>query len=342
MTISTLATDYSELHVIQDPQTELQAVICLHQPNQKIAIGGCRMMAYPSINAAIDDAVRLSRAMLYKAVINDLPYAGGKAVIVLPKKGNRKLLLARFADLINSLAGKFITTIDSGTSADDMALIHQTSSYVLGYQPEETALISQSTAVGVYNSMLAAIEHTCPQADLAGLHIAIQGVGHVGYQLAKILHARGAQLTVADINAELTAICATKFNAKVVAPEEIFAVRCDIFSPCALGQVINSETVNIIRAKMIIGSANEQLAAPGLAEKLHQRGILYLPDFVINAGGLIHVSQLVQQSSLTTIHTQVKLIHERVRQLLQEAAISHSSPLTVANAKVKRILAGSG
>ncbi len=319
----------NELHIFEDKSLDFSAVISLKKYGRGPAIGGCRMLSYPTLDAAIMDANRLAHAMSYKAAISELPHDGGKAVIILPKGiANREAILKRFAECVDSLNGQYITTIDSGTTQADMSIIKKYTSHVTGFiredQPEDNPSIS--TALGVYKGILAAAKLRDGREDLAGLHIAIQGVGSVGYLLAKYLYEAGATLTVCDTDTKRAKRCFEEFNANIVDSSEIYAVSCDVFSPCALGRIINPQTLPHLKAKIIAGAANDQLSAKQLAGELAKRDIFYVPDYLINAGGLIHLSLQEENKSQEVITEYVERIENRIMSL---AALAEQKNITL-------------
>lgn len=317
----------SELHIFQDQALDFSAVISLKKYGRGPAIGGCRMLPYPNLDAAINDANRLAHAMSYKAAISQLPHDGGKAVIMYSPRADRRAVLRRFSECVDSLNGRYITTIDSGTSQADMSVIKQYTSHVTGYLDEQHIENnpSVSTALGVYRGIQVAIQLINGTHSLAGLHVAIQGVGSVGYFLANHLHQAGARITVSDTDAVRAERCAKEFNATIVEPSAIYSVPCDIFAPCALGQIINSVTLPQFNTKVIAGAANDQLAAPELVNQLSERQILYVPDYLINAGGLIHLSLQQENKSNDVITEQVNGIADRILDLALRAEQQQTS-----------------
>ena len=316
----TTSADFSELHIAQDKAAEFYAVICLHQNGRGPALGGCRFIEYQSTNDAIQDAIRLSYAMSYKAAISELPHDGGKAVIVKPKQlKNRDLLLNRFAEFVDSLNGKYITTVDSGTNATDMAVIKNKTSHVIGYLDNEENNPSNSTALGVFRGIQAAVKLKHGSESLNGLHVAIQGIGSVGYRLARLLKDQGVRLTICDARKEIAAHCAEEFDALWVNPDSIFDVKCDVFSPCALGRIINEQTIQKLQTNIIAGAANDQLSSENLADELHKKDILFIPDYMINAGGLIHLSLEMQNKNKNDIDVAVNRIGSRILKLAEQA-----------------------
>lgn len=310
------SNDFTELHIAQDAAHDFFAVIALHRYGRGPALGGCRFVEYTSKNDAIQDAIRLSYAMGCKAAMSELPLDGGKAVILKPKNlKNREVILNLFAEFVDSLQGKYITTVDSGTQASDMAIIKNKTQYVAGYLLKEENNPSNSTALGVLRGIQSALQIKEGRSSLQGVRVAIQGVGSVGWRLARLLKQDGAELIISDANPKAVLQCAQELNAQIVNPDEIFDVDCDVFSPCALSRAITDETLPKIKAKIIAGAANDQLSQENLAKTLHEKGILYIPDYVINAGGLIHLALEIQNKTKQDIDVAVNRIGERIANL---------------------------
>ena len=287
---------FGELHLKTDVETGLHAIVAIHNLKFGPAIGGSRFIEYPDSLSAIRDAMRLGRGMTYKAAISGLPHGGGKAVIVRPKgmtEAQRVDIFAGFGQFVDSLGGRYITCEDSGTTVGDMTIVKQHTNSVLGYDPNSGSSGDPSplTALGVRRGIEAAAMFRWNRDNLDGLHVAIQGVGHVGYYLAKELHERGARLTVSDINKDNVQRCVNEFNAQVVEPSDIYSVQCDIIAPCALGAILNDDTIPQLNCEIIAGASNNQLAETRHGVMVMERDILYAPDYAINAGGLINVAQ---------------------------------------------------
>ena len=285
--------------VCSNPDVGLQAIIAVHSTVLGPGLGGVRMWPYGSTEEAITDVLRLSRGMTYKAAAAGLNLGGGKAVIVGdPKKDKTEALLRAFGRYVDSLNGLYITAEDVGTDIDDMEVIQHETRWVTGVSPELGGGGDPSpvTAFGVLQGILAAVAFQSGHgSSLAGRSVAVQGLGSVGYNLARFLREAGAKVFAADIDAGATARARDELGVEVVPTAEILAVPCDVVAPCALGAVLNDESIPRLRCRIVAGAANNQLADErrhGL--ELHARGILYAPDFVINAGGLISVySELV-------------------------------------------------
>ncbi len=315
------------LHIKSDQQTGLKAIIAIHNSRHGSALGGTRSMPYANETLAVNDVVQLAQGMSYKSAFADLTYGGGKAVLIQPEHiFDRNSYFAAYAELINSLNGKFITAVDVGTSIQDMDVLAQYSDYVLSTS-KQRGDPSTSTAQGVLQAIKSALYQHLNQYELNGIHVAIQGLGKVGIKLAQLLYTEGAVLSVSDLNPELTQICADIFQARIIKPENLINTHCDVLAPCALGQVITRQTIASIQAKIICGAANNQLDNPESAEKLHNKGIFYVPDYVANAGGLIHVVT----DSIDQRDRKITEIYSAVSDIYQRSKHSTLSPLAVAN-----------
>jgi leucine dehydrogenase len=285
--------DYEQVVFCQDKQSGLKAIIAIHDTTLGPALGGTRMWTYESEAAAIEDALRLAKGMTYKNAAAGLNLGGGKTVIIGdPRKDKSEELFRAFGRYIQGLNGRYITAEDVGTTVADMDLIHEETDYVTGISPAfgSSGNPSPVTAYGVYVGMKAAAKEAFGSDSLEGKVVAIQGVGNVAYTLCKYLHEEGAQLIVTDINKEAVQRAVEDFGARAVDPNEIYSVECDIYAPCALGATINDDTIPQLKAKVIAGSANNQLKDTRHGDIIHEMGIVYAPDYVINAGGVINVA----------------------------------------------------
>jgi leucine dehydrogenase len=288
--------DFGEVHFRLDKATQLRAIVAIHDSRLGPALGGCRFIEYDTDEAAYVDALRLARGMTYKAALSGLAHGGGKSVIIKPKtRFDRVALFRSFGRFIEDLRGHYITAEDSGTGLEDMEIVRTVTKHVTGIDPSHGGSGDPSpfTALGVRRGIEACVKFKLGRADLQGVHVAVQGVGHVGYHLCKELHAAGAKLTVADVDPHKSERAKREFGAAIAKLDEIAHVECDVFAPCALGAGINDETVPHLRAPIVAGAANNQLAEPRHGNDLHARGILYAPDYAINAGGLVNVAQEV-------------------------------------------------
>lgn len=290
------AYDYGEVHFKLDKATGLRAIVAIHDSRLGPALGGCRFIEYDTDDDALTDALRLARGMTYKAALAGLAHGGGKSVIIRPKQHfDRVALFRAFGKFIEDLRGHYITAEDSGTGLEDMEIIRTQTKHVTGIDPSHGGSGDPSpfTALGVRRGIEACVKFKLGKADLQGVRVAVQGVGHVGYYLCKELHAAGAKLTVADVDNFKSERAQREFGAAVVDINEVAKVDCEVFAPCALGAGINDDTVPHLKAKIVAGAANNQLAEPRHGDDLQARGILYAPDYAINAGGLINVAQEV-------------------------------------------------
>ena len=289
--------NHEQVAFFRDPDAGLRAIIAIHNTNRGPALGGCRMWPYTSEDEAIRDVLRLSRGMTYKSAVSNLDLGGGKAVII----GNARTdktpeLLRAMGRAVDRLGGRYIVAEDVGTSVADIRIIGEQTPHVAGIVDKQTrdggmrsGDPSPATAHGTFFGLRAAVKYKLGRDDLHGLKVAIQGVGNVGYRLAKQLHEAGAELWVSDIY-EDNLLRAADLGATIVGPDDIYGQDVDVFAPCALGAVINDATLPQLRAKIVAGAANNQLSEDRHGKELMGRGILYAPDYVINAGGIIDIS----------------------------------------------------
>lgn len=284
--------NYEQVVFCQDKNSGLKAIIAIHDTTLGPALGGTRMWSYATESEAVEDAIRLARGMTYKNAAAGLQLGGGKAVIIGDAKTDKSEEMFRaFGRYVQSLSGRYITAEDVGTTVHDMDTIFTETDYVTG-----TSGIGSSgnpgpvTAYGLYKGMKATAKEAFGSDSLADKTIAVQGVGNVAYRLCSYLHEEGASLVVTDISKDAVKRAVNDFGAKAVDPGDIYDVECDIYSPCALGGIINDATIKRIKAKAIAGSANNQLQSNKHGEMLYERGIVYAPDYVINSGGVINVA----------------------------------------------------
>jgi leucine dehydrogenase len=274
--------------------TGLHAIIALHSTVLGPAAGGCRIWPYASTAEAVADVLRLSRGMSYKNAMAGLPLGGGKAVIIgEARKAKTPDLLQSFGRVVDSLGGRYITAEDVGTTTADMEQVARATRYVagLGAAPGRAGGDpGPKTALGVFLGIKAAVRFRLGRADLEGVRVAVQGIGGVGYHLCRLLAGEGAQISVADVRPVLVERVVEELGARAVKPEEVLALDVDVLAPCALGAVLDSHSIPRLRARIIAGAANNQLAQGQDGASLQAAGILYAPDYVINAGGIISVS----------------------------------------------------
>ncbi|MGF7050544.1 leucine dehydrogenase [Paenibacillus sp. DS2015] len=285
--------DYEEVVFCQDKQSGLRAIIAIHDTTLGPALGGTRMWTYATEEDAIEDALRLAKGMTYKNAVAGLNFGGGKTVIMGdPRKDKNEAMFRAFGRYIQGLNGRYITAEDVGTTVSDMDIVYQETDYVAGISPTfgSSGNPSPATAFGIYQGMKAAAKEAFGSDSLEGKVVAVQGVGNVALNLCKHLHQEGARLVITDIHKEAVNRALELFPAKVVDPSEIIGVDCDIYSPCALGATINDESIPLLKAKVIAGSANNQLKEARHGDAIHELGIFYAPDYVINAGGVINIA----------------------------------------------------
>ena len=275
-----------------DRGSGLKAIVALHDTTLGPAVGGCRMWPYATEAEAITDVLRLSKGMTFKAAMADLPYGGGKTVIIGDCRTEKSEALFRaLGRCIDSLGGRYYTGEDVGTAPQDMDWAGEETAYVLGRtRGGGSGDPSPVTARGVWFGIRAAVRHKLQQSDLSGVRVAIQGLGHVGYNLARLLAQDGARLIVADIDRMRVERAADELSAKAVEVDEILSTECEVLAPCALGGVLNDDTIPRLACRIVAGAANNQLLEDRHGAALHARGILYAPDYVINAGGLINIT----------------------------------------------------
>ncbi len=274
-----------------DSDSGLKAIIAIHNLNRGPSLGGCRMWNYASDEEALTDVLRLSRGMTYKSALADLPYGGGKSVIIGDsKKIKSEALFRAMGRFVESLGGRYIVAEDVGISVPDVETMARETEHVAGTNKGGAGDPSPATAYGVFMGIRAAAKHRLGRDTLDGVVVAVQGVGHVGYHLCRYLAGEGAKLVVTDIDQTSVQRVVEELGAEAVAPQEIHRTASDVYAPCALGGVINDQTIDELSARIVAGSANNQLAEPRHGVALMERGILYAPDYLINAGGVIHIS----------------------------------------------------
>ncbi len=319
----------------RDEGSGLRALCGIHNTVLGPALGGCRMYPYKTEEEALTDVLRLSRGMTFKAAVSGLSLGGGKAVIIGdPKRDKSELLWRAFGRCVESLAGRYITAEDVGTSVRDMEEIRKETRHVVGISRAlgGSGDPSPVTAVGVFAGMRACIEEKLGRTSFEGLTVAVQGVGSVGYHLVGHLTRAGARVVVADVDAEALARVSKDFTVEVVPPAEIYAVRCDIFAPSAMGGVLNAETIPRLGCAIVAGAANNQLADEnGDGARLTDRDIVYAPDFVINAGGLINVANELEGYNQQRALAQAEGIYDTLKAVFAKARANKVPTYLAAN-----------
>ncbi|MBL8606967.1 MAG: amino acid dehydrogenase [Myxococcales bacterium] len=339
------AYDYGEVHFKFDKATGMKAIVAIHDSRLGPALGGCRFIEYDKEEDAVVDALRLARGMTYKAALAGLAHGGGKSVIIRPKTHfDRVALFRAFGHFLEDLRGHYITAEDSGTGLEDMEVIRSVTKNVTGVDPAHGGSGDPSpfTALGVRRGIEACVKMKLGKSSLEGVHVAIQGVGHVGYYLCKELHAQGAKLSVADVDKLKSERAQREFGATVVPLESIFQTACDVLAPCALGSALNDATIPTIKAKIVAGAANNQLAEPRHGDDLHARGILYAPDYAINAGGLVNVAQEVKGYDAAVSRERTMKIYDTIWEIAERSEKLNSPTYKIADILVEEKLGAVG
>ncbi|HWA90976.1 MAG TPA: Glu/Leu/Phe/Val dehydrogenase dimerization domain-containing protein [Rhizomicrobium sp.] len=335
---------HEQVAFFDDRATGLKAIIAVHSTAMGPACGGTRMYPYASADDALTDVLRLARGMSYKNAIADLPLGGGKAVILGdPAKDKSEARLSAYAEAVNALGGRYITAMDVGVGPKDMPAIARHTKYVAGFdQPGKKGGDSGPlTALGVFTGLKAAVKHRLGTDTTKGLAVAIQGLGKVGMDVARRLHAEGAKLVVADVSGDAVRRAVEAFGAREASPEGIVTADCDVFSPNALGAIVNDRTAMEIKAKVVAGGANNQLARDPHGKVLMERGILYAPDYVINGGGIIRVAGQIYDWDDAEIERRVLAIADTLSLIFRRADNEHQPTNVVADRMaVERIARG--
>jgi len=333
--------NHEQVVFCSDEETGLKAIIAVHSTKLGAAVGGCRLWNYASDEEALVDVLRLSRGMTYKNAMAGLSMGGGKSVIIGDaKKIKSEALFKAFGRALNGLGGRYVSAEDVNITTGDIAIANTETPYVTGTEGK-SGNPAPFTALGTYLGVKAAVKHKLKRDDLDGLTVAVQGLGSVGFYLCEHLHKAGAKLIVTDINEEALSKAEAQFGAKVVGLNEIYDVECDIYAPCALGATINDATIDRIKAKIVAGCANNQLAEPKHDQALVERGILYTPDYVINAGGIINVS-FEEDYCLDKATRKVEEIYDTLLDVFQKADTQGKPTGQVADEIAREIIAKGG
>jgi leucine dehydrogenase len=328
-----------EVHYYHDRQTNLKTIVVIHNTALGPASGGTRFWSYPTWESALEDALRLAKAMTYKCAAAGLSFGGGKSVILGDaKKDKTPALLRAYGKFIERFNGRFTTGEDVGMGHDDFLVIGQETRHIAGNQGivSDLALV---TAHGVLYGLRACCKTVYGSDSLKGKRIAVQGAGKVGYHLISRLHQEGAQIWVSDIDKKSLERVQREFGVKTVEPTEIFALECDIFSPCALGGMLNDQTIPMLNCQIVAGSANNQLKEARHGDRLHEFGILYAPDYVINAGGLIGGAQELLHGSMAQALKDAEAIYDRLLAIFEKSKREDLPPHRAADAIVEEKIA---
>ncbi|MFM7201417.1 MAG: Glu/Leu/Phe/Val family dehydrogenase [Myxococcota bacterium] len=330
-----LKQGHEQVIFCNDPTVGLKAIIAIHSTALGPSLGGCRMFPYKSEVEALEDVLRLSRGMTYKAAVAGLNLGGGKAVIIAdPQKDKTEALFRAFGRHVESLGGRYITAEDMGTKVKDMAYIRMETNHVVGLSAElgGSGDPSPVTALGTFSGIQACLEAVYGHDSLKGRSVAIQGLGNVGHHLARYLHQAGATLYFADVEVDRARQAQKEFGGHVVGLDEFFGLEVDVLSPCAVGGIFHEDTIPRLRAPIIAGAANNPLRDEQRdGRALHERGILYAPDYVINAGGLINVySELHHYPRERALH-EARSIREVVTRVIQISRAERITPTEASN-----------
>ncbi len=337
--------EHEEVVFFSDKRSGLRAIVAIHDSTLGPALGGCRMYPYDSTEKALHDVLRLSRGMTYKAAVAGLNLGGGKSVIIGdPKKYKNEILFRSFGRFVQGLGGRYITAEDVGTSVTDMEWVRMETRYVTGISRAlgGSGDPSPVTALGVYRGIKACVEKLSGTQSLKGLRVAVQGLGHVGYYLVRHLHDEGVKLIVNDVDTDRVKRVTSEFGAEFIEDDKIYSVDADIFAPCALGAIVNDETLGKFKFKIIAGAANNQLADEDKhGQQLMERGIIYAPDYVINSGGLINVYNELEGYNQEKALSQAKGIFDIVKGILdyadREKVPTHVASNKIAEERIRQV-----
>jgi leucine dehydrogenase len=340
--------EHELVELVHDPDCGLTAIIAVHSTHLGPGAGGTRFWHYPQPDGAMHDALRLSRGMSYKNAMAGLPMGGGKAVVLLGPDGEKTPdMLAAFGDAIDALGGRYVTAEDVGATEADMVAISKRTPHVCGLPAADGSVGGDPgpfTAMGIYHGIRAAVAHALGKDGIKGVHVAVQGCGSVGGGVARLLARDGARLTVSDIDGARAKTLAAEVGAQAVASDLIMGVACDVFSPNALGAILDEEGVARLDCAIVAGGANNQLARPEHGAMLAERGILYAPDYVINAGGIINVGleylcrQHGEPCDINEVRRRIAQIPERLEAIWRESETSGDAPAVVADAMARRLI----
>jgi phenylalanine dehydrogenase len=331
--------NHEQVVFCNDEETGLKAIIAIHNTTLGPALGGCRMRPYASVDEALEDVLRLSKGMTYKCAAADVDFGGGKAVIIGdPEKDRHPELFRAFGQFVESLNGRFYTGTDMGTTPEDFVYALKETNCIVGVNEEYGGSGDSSipTALGVIYGLQATNQNVWGSKDLHGKSYAIQGLGKVGFKVAERLLEEGADLYVTDISQKSIDLLVAKAKSmgagiKVVSGEEIYSVDADVFIPCAIGGIINDHTVDQLKVKAVVGSANNQLLDLSHGMKLHEKGILYAPDYIVNAGGLIQVADELYEPNKERVLQKTSAIYNSLQNIYLQSENQHMTTVEAAN-----------
>jgi leucine dehydrogenase len=334
---------HEDLHFVWNEECGLKAIIAVHSTHLGPAAGGCRFWHYADAADGLKDALRLSRGMSYKNAMAGLPLGGGKAVIIADEKRTKTPeMLHVFGKAVDHLCGRYVTAEDVGMSVADMIEIRRNTPFVAGLPVEGGDVGGDPgphTSLGVFLGVKAAVRRALSKDTLNGLHIALQGAGSVATGVAMHAANEGARLSIADVDSSKAQKLADASGGKVVGTDEILGLEADVLSPNALGAILDEKTIGALRVPVVAGGANNQLATPEDGRRLHQRGILYAPDYVINAGGIINVCiEYLRNGDATVVRQKIEGIPDRLEQIWAESVATGRDPASVADAMAQRLI----
>ena len=331
------------VHFVTDRESGLRALICVHSTHLGPGAGGVRFWHYASGGEAVADALRLSRGMSYKNAMAGLPLGGGKAVMLADEARTKTPeMLAAYGRAVEGLGGRYVTAEDVGMTVADLVAISRETQYVAGLPAEAGAVGGDPgphTSYGVFLGVRAAARRALGRESLEGLHIAIQGAGSVAGGLARLAAKDGARISIADIDSGRARAVADEVGGAVVPPEEIMTLEADILSPNALGAILTEESIASLNVPVVAGGANNQLATPADGDRIHQRGILYAPDYVINAGGIINVSsEYLGDGDESVVRGRIEAIPARLERIWDESVATGRNPAAVADSMAQELI----
>lgn len=334
--------EFENIHYHYDKQSGLRCIIAIHNTKRGPSLGGCRFYPYVNEEAGLKDVMNLAHAMTFKASIADLPLGGGKSIIFGdPKTEKTKDKLEAFGKFVESLGGRYITSVDSGITSNDLNIYTQHTKHVVGMTPDHggSGDPSPTTALGTFMGIQACAQFRYGSKDLSNKTVTVQGVGNVGKVLAKLLIEAGAKVIIADFDAAKAQHFQSEFpDVEVVGHEEILFTKADIFAPCAMGGVINTDTIETLQCDIVAGGANNPLGSMEIADRLFEKGVVYAPDFAINAGGLIHVADELQGFDATRVETKTRKIFDTISNILTRAQDEGVSPARIARQMAKEAI----
>ena len=334
---------HEALHFVTDAKSGLRAIVAMHSTHLGPAAGGTRLWHYANDADALTDALRLSRGMSYKNAMAGLPLGGGKAVILADAKRSKSPeMIAAFGRAVDRIGGHYVTAEDVGMTVQDMIAIREQTKFVAGLPVaggEVGGDPGPHTSLGVFLGIKAAVRRALGKDSLAGLHLALQGAGSVAGGVARLAAAEGARLSIADVDHGRVQKLADETGGAVVSPDMILSLEADVLSPCALGAILTAETIPALNTPIVAGGANNQLATPEDGERIAARGILYAPDYVINAGGIINVStEYLGDGDSSLVRERIEAIPGRLEQIWAESAATGRNPAAVADAMAQRLI----